>query len=365
MALVDSSRSLTEAIRAEAERLGFAACGFARADATADAGLDLERWLAAGHHGTMGWMEERADQRVSPLALWPDARSAIALGMSYAPAADPLSLAGEPSLGRISAYAQGGDYHKTVKKGLKALARFIVERAVQSEQACELKVFVDTAPVMEKPLSAAAGIGWQGKHTNLVSREHGSWLFLGIILTSLELEPDAPAPHHCGSCTRCLDICPTQAFDGAHRIDARRCISYLTIEHSGPIPNEFRQAIGNRIYGCDDCLAVCPWNRFADAAAANRAFLPRAELTAPRIGDLLALDDAAFREMFAGSPIKRIGRNRMIRNCLIAAGNSGDEELIEDVWPHLDDADPVVAEAAQWAIGQLAQAPSRAATQLL
>ena len=299
-------------------------------------------------------MEERADQRVSPRAWWPKARSAIALGMSYAPATDPMALADQPSLGRISAYAQGGDYHKAVKKGLKALARFIVERAPS-----ELKVFVDTAPVMEKPLSAAAGIGWQGKHTNLVSRE------LGVILTSLEREADAPASQHCGSCTRCLDICPTQAFDGAHRIDARRCISYLTIEHHGPIPHEFRRAIGNRIYGCDDCLAVCPWNRFADAAAANRAFLPRAELAAPRLGDLLALDDAAFREMFAGSPIKRIGRARLIRNCLIAAGNSGDDALIEDVRPHLNDDDPVVAEAAEWAIEQLAQAPSRAATQLL
>jgi epoxyqueuosine reductase len=207
---------------------------------------------------------------------------------------------------------------------------------------------------MEKPLSAAAGIGWQGKHTNLVSREHGSWLFLGIILTSLELEPDEPASRHCGSCTRCLDICPTDAFDDAHRIDARRCISYLTIEHQGPIPDEFRKAIGNRIYGCDDCLAACPWNRFATAAAANKAFLPRAELAAPRLGDLLALDDAAFRAMFAGSPIKRIGRNRMVRNCLIAAGNSGDPGLAKDVAPHLDDADPVVAEAANWAMEQLA-----------
>ena len=349
MAAVDRSQSLKEAIRAEAERLGFVACGFAPADAAGEAGLDLERWLAAGHHGTMGWMEERSEQRSSPLALWPDARSAIALGMSYAPAADPLALADQPSLGRISAYAQGGDYHKTVKKGLKALARFIVERAPS-----ELKVFVDTAPVMEKPLAEQAGLGWQGKHTNLVSREHGSWLFLGIILTSLELEPDQPASAHCGSCTRCLDICPTDAFDDAHRIDARRCISYLTIEHKGPIPNEFRRAIGNRIYGCDDCLAACPWNRFATAAAANKAFLPRAELAAPRLGDLLALDEPAFRAMFAGSPIKRIGRDRLVRNCLIAAGNSGDRGLVKDVAPHLADADPVVAEAAQWAMEQLA-----------
>ncbi|MEO5613057.1 MAG: tRNA epoxyqueuosine(34) reductase QueG [Sphingomicrobium sp.] len=349
---MNDSASLKEAIRKEAERLGFVACGFTRADGTPGAGPDLKRWLAAGHHGTMGWMEERADQRVSPTALWPEARSAIALGMSYAPADDPLALAEEQGVGRISVYAQGGDYHKTVKKGLKALARFIVDRAPS-----ELKVFVDTAPVMEKPLSAAAGIGWPGKHTNLVSREHGSWLFLGIILTSLELAPDAPESDHCGSCSRCLDVCPTQAFDGARRIDARRCISYLTIEHKGPIPTEFRKAIGNRIYGCDDCLAVCPWNRFAEAAAANRAFLPRAELAAPRLGDLLGLDDAAFRAMFAGSPIKRIGRNRMIRNCLIAAGNCADPALVEEVRPHLADPDPVVAEAADWAMKELGYAP--------
>ena len=343
-------QSLEEAIRAGAEGLGFSACGFARADAADAAGLDLRRWLEDGHHGTMGWMEARAHHRVSPLALWPEAKSAIALGLSYAPASDPLALAAHPDLARISVYAQGGDYHKTVKKALKALARFIVEQAPS-----ELKVFVDTAPVMEKPLAQAAGIGWQGKHTNLVSREHGSWLFLGVILTSLELEPDVPADHgqHCGSCRRCLDACPTQAFIGPHRIDARRCISYLTIEHDGAIPHEFREAMGNRIYGCDDCLAVCPWNRFADAAAANRAFLPRAELAAPRLADLLALGDAAFREMFAGSPIKRIGVKRMIRNCLIAAGNSGDPALAESVRPHLEDPDPVIAEAAEWALAQL------------
>ncbi len=298
----------------------------------------------------MDWLEARAHQRVSPLALWPQAKSAIALGMSYAPAVDPLALAELPDLGRISVYAQGGDYHKTVKKALKGLARWLVDRA-----GGELKVFVDTAPVMEKPLAQAAGIGWQGKHTNLVSREHGSWLFLGVILTSLELEPDRPAGHgqHCGSCSRCLDACPTQAFLGPHRIDARRCISYLTIEHDGPIAHEFRAAIGNRIYGCDDCLAVCPWNRFADAAAANRTFLPRAELAAPRLSDLLALDDEAFREMFSGSPIKRIGVKRMIRNCLIAAGNSGDRKLAASVRPHLNDSDPVISEAAEWALAQL------------
>ena len=351
MRAVHRVQSLEEAIRGEAERLRFAACRFTSADAADEAGRELRRWLELGHHGTMGWMESRADHRVSARALWPDARSAIALAMSYAPASDPLALAEHPELGRISAYAHGGDYHKTVKKALKALARFIVEQAPS-----ELKVFVDTAPVMEKPLAQAAGVGWQGKHTNLVSREHGSWLFLGVILTSLELAPDEPAEagQHCGSCRRCLDACPTQAFAGPHQIDARRCISYLTIEHDGPIPEEFRAPMGNRVYGCDDCLAVCPWNRFADAAAANRAFLPRAELVAPRLADLLALDDASFREMFAGSPIKRIGRARMIRNCLVAAGNSGDAALLPSVERHLGDADPVIAEAAGWARDHLA-----------
>jgi epoxyqueuosine reductase len=347
---VDKGQNLTEAIRAEAERLGFVACGFARAGSIDAAGADLRRWLEAGHHGAMGWMESRADQRAGPRSLWPDARSAIALGMSYAPASDPLALAGAGDRARISVYAQGGDYHKTVKKALKALARFIVDKAPS-----ELKVFVDTAPVMEKPLAEAAGIGWQGKHTNLVSRTHGSWLFLGVILTSLEFEPDQAEPdYHCGSCTACLDACPTGAIGPAHRIDARACISYLTIEHDGPIPHEYRKAIGNRIYGCDDCLAVCPWNRFAEAAAANRAFLPRAELAAPRLADLLTLDDAAFREMFAGSPIKRIGRDRFIRNCLISAGNSKDASLVPVIAANLRDPDPVVAEAARWALSRLA-----------
>ena len=315
-------------------------------------------WLGEGRHGEMAWMEERAEQRASPQGLWPDARSVIALAMSYAPAVDPLTLAGATERGRISAYAQGGDYHKTVKKGLKALGRWLHQRF-----GGELKVFVDTAPVMEKPLAAAAGIGWQGKHTNLLSREHGNWLFLGIIYTSLELQPDQPANAgmHCGSCSACIAACPTAAITGPHRIDARRCISYLTIEHHGPIPIEFREAIGNRIYGCDDCLAACPWNRFAEAASANRAFLPRAELAAPRLADLLGLDDAAFREMFSGSPIKRIGRNRFIRNCLIAAGNSGDPALAARVRPHLADPDPVVADAARWAMGRLAAEHGEAA----
>lgn len=341
---------LEQTIRDEAARLGFAACGFAAAHGHQALGEKLDKWIGEGRHGDMGWMEERAHHRRCPTALWPEARSVIAVSMSYAPAQDPLALAEHPELGRISAYAQGSDYHKVVKKALKALARFVVEAA-----GGKLKVFVDTAPVMEKPLAQAAGIGWQGKHTNLLSRDHGNWLFLGILLTECEFVPDPAAEdgQHCGSCRRCLDACPTNAFDGPHRIDARRCISYLTIEHSGAIPVEFRTAIGNRIYGCDDCLAVCPWNRFAAAAQANRAFLPRAELAAPRLADLLALDEAAFRATFAGSPIKRIGRDRMIRNCLIAAGNSSTPDLMEAVARHLDSANPIIAEAARWARDQL------------
>jgi epoxyqueuosine reductase len=294
-----------------------------------------------------GW--RLAERRGSPAALWPEVRSVISLGMSYAPAADPLALADEPEVGRISVYAQGADYHDTVKKALKALARWLV-----AEAGCQLKVFVDTAPVMEKPLAEAAGLGWQGKHTNLVSRRDGSWLFLGAVYTTLELE-DAAAPHrvHCGSCSACLDACPTNAFPAPFRLDARRCISYLTIEHKGPIPHEFRAAIGNRVYGCDDCLAVCPWNRFADAARRNQAFVPRAELVAPALADLLALDDAAFRKVFAGSPIKRIGRERMVRNAAIAAGNSGNTTLVEPLRRLAGDGDPAVAEAAQWALGKL------------
>jgi epoxyqueuosine reductase len=297
----------------------------------------------------MIWMEETAARRGSPAALWPEVRTVISLGMSYAPAADPLALGDVPERGRISVYAQGADYHDVIKKGLKALARWLV-----AEAECELKVFVDTAPVMEKPLAEAAGLGWQGKHTNLVSREDGSWLFLGAIYTTVELEPDKPHLARCGSCTRCLDACPTAAFPAPFQLDARRCISYLTIEHKGAIPDEFREAIGNRIYGCDDCLAVCPWNRFAEAARANLAFLPRAELAAPELGDLLRLDDAAFRKLFAGSPIKRIGRNRMVRNAAIAAGNSGRAELEVPLRALSGDEDPIVAEAARWALGRLA-----------
>jgi len=348
--LADLKRDVAD----EAGRLGFVACGVAPASTEPQRAARLAEWLGEGAHGTMEWMETRAEQRADPQALWPEARSVIALGMSYAPAADPLALAGARDRGRISVYAQGADYHDTVKKALKALARWLVAEAARRGLGdVGVKVFVDTAPVMEKPLGEAAGLGWQGKHTNLVSREHGSWLFLGSIYTTLDLPPDAPHAAHCGSCSACLAACPTEAFPAPGRIDARRCISYLTIEHKGPIPREFRAAMGNRIYGCDDCLAVCPWNSFAESAAANRAFLPRAELAAPRLAELLALDDAGFRKVFAGSPIKRIGRNRFVRNCLIAAGNSGDAELRYAVEPLRGDPDPVVAEAADWALARL------------
>ena len=340
--------NLKESIKAKAAELGFVACGIACADAAPAAGEELRQWIAAGHHGDMGWIEDRAEQRASPQGLWPEAKSVIALAMSYAPSTNPMALASATSRGRISVYAQGADYHKVVKKALKAMGRWLADEA-----GCQLKVFVDTAPVMEKPLSAAAGLGWQGKHTNLLSREHGNWLFLGVIYTTLELELDAPASDHCGSCTRCIVACPTGAIVAPHRIDARKCISYLTIEHAGPIPHAYRAAIGNRIYGCDDCLAVCPWNRFAEQGQANLAFAPRAELVAPALADLLMLDDASFREMFSGSPIKRIGVARMIRNCLIAAGNSGDAALTGAVERHVGSADPVVAEAAAWALERL------------
>jgi len=331
-----------------ARQAGFAAIGVARAGAAPESAARLAEWLESGAHGDMIWMEDTAARRGSPASLWPDVKSVVSLGMSYAPATDPLALADEAEHGRISVYAQGADYHDVVKRALKQVARWIV-----AEAGAEVKVFVDTAPVMEKPLAEAAGLGWQGKHTNLVSRAHGSWLFLGAIYTTLEIEPDAPHETRCGSCSACLDACPTDAFPAPFRLDARRCISYLTIEHKGAIPEEYREKIGNRIYGCDDCLAVCPWNRFAAAARANRAFLPRAELAAPALGDLLRLDDAAFRKVFAGSPIKRIGRGRMVRNAAIAAGNSGRAELIPVLRELAEDADPVVAEAAHWAIGRL------------
>jgi epoxyqueuosine reductase len=340
--------ALRTGLAAEATRLGFASFGIAAADAAPQAGERLRQWLAQGRHGDMLWMAETVDRRASPKGLWPEVRSVVMLGTSYAPALDPRRHASHPDTGVISVYALGSDYHDVIKKRLKALARWLVTAAPDSD----LKVFVDTAPVMEKPLAAAAGLGWQGKHSNVVSRTHGSWLFLGALYTTLELPADAPHADRCGSCTACQTACPTNAFPAPYQLDARRCISYLTIEHKGPVPEELRPLLGNRIYGCDDCLAVCPWNRFAQAAR-ELAFQPRAELTAPALTDLLALDDAGFRAVFAGSPIKRIGRDRLVRNCLYAAGNSGEAALLPVVTNLVEDADPVVADAARWARARL------------
>ena len=349
--------TLTQRLKAEAERLGFVACGVTRTVDDPLPGSRLAEWLGEGAHGSMQWMEARAEWRRSPAALWPQVRSVIALGMSYAPPEDPMRLADSPETARISVYAQGQDYHDVVKKALKALARWLV-----AEGGGALKVFVDTAPVMEKPLAMAAGLGWQGKHTNLVSREHGSWLLLGCVMTELALDPDPPSRDSCGSCNACQDVCPTGAFPAPYRIDARRCISYLTIEHRGPIPRELRAGIGNHVYGCDDCLAVCPWNKFAASAHANLAFAPRAELAAPQVADLLALDDAAFRQVFAGSPIKRIGRDRMVRNAAIVAGNSRSANVVAPLTVLLGDVSPVVRGAAVWALGRLgALDPARTA----
>ncbi len=313
----------------------------------------LEAWLDKGHHAGMGWMAERKAQRGSPAALWPEARSVVMLTMNYGPDSDPLETLARPEVGTISVYARHRDYHDVIKGKLKELAQKLAART-----GGDVKVFVDTAPLMEKPLAQAAGLGWQGKHTVLLSRDHGNWLFLGAILTNLALEPDPPEQEHCGSCRRCLDICPTDAFPAPHLLDSRRCISYLTIEHKGPIDRGLRPLMGNRIYGCDDCLAVCPWNKFAHEAREAK-LRARADLKAPPLVDLLTLDDAAFRAKFSGSPIKRTGRNRFIRNVLIAAGNAtgldaaGRAGLVEAVRPHLDDPDPVVRGAAVWALSRL------------
>ena len=335
-------------IRDRALSLGFDAVGFAPAELGGDARTRLATFLAEGRHGAMGWMERRSDERASPRALWPEAASVIALGLSYAPTHDPLAVLRRPDRGAISVYAQNRDYHDVVKGLLKQLAGAIVART-----RGDVKVFVDTAPVMEKPLAARAGLGWQGKHTNLVSRAHGSWLFLGEIYTTLELEPSSAHGGACGTCARCLSACPTNAFPAPYQLDATRCISYLTIEHPGPIPHELRPLMGNRIYGCDDCLAVCPWNRFARVAG-HPKFVAREELTAPSLAWLSRLDDAAFRALFAGSPVKRIGRARFVRNVLTAIGNSRDAELRDCAHALTADPDPVVAEAAQWAACRLA-----------
>ena len=337
-----------DAIRAEALRLGFHAVGFARAELGPEARERLAAFLDAGMHGDMGWMEGRTEQRAHPRALWPAAASVVCLGLSYAPEDDPLATLARRDRGTVSVYARHRDYHDLLKSRLKALARWTVARF----PGADVKVFTDTAPVMEKPLAARAGLGWQGKHTNLVSRAHGSWLFLGEVYTTLALEPDAPHPGHCGSCARCLHACPTDAFPAPYQIDARRCLSYLTIEHAGPWPEAFRAAMGNRIYGCDDCLAACPWNKWASVAR-ETAFYAREELRAPSLADLLALDDAAFRTLFRKSPVKRIGRARFLRNCLYAAGNSGDATLIASAERLLADEDAVVRDAALWALARL------------
>jgi epoxyqueuosine reductase len=338
---------LREEIRAKAVELGFDAVGFALPATGAEAEAHLSRFLELGYHGDMGWLAANAARRAHPTTLWDAARSVVAVGVNYGPASDPLAALARRDRGAISVYAQGADYHDTIKRRLRALAGWMA-----TTQRCEVKLFVDTAPVMEKPLAAAAGLGWQGKHTNLVSREFGSWLFLGEIYTSLELAPDAPESDHCGACTRCQDICPTGAFPAPYKLDARRCISYLTIEHKGHIAAEFRAAMGNRIYGCDDCLAVCPWNKFASQTR-KLQFLPRAELTAPRLADLAQLDDAAFRTVFAGSPIKRIGRDRFVRNVLIALGNSGDAGHVTQIERLLTDRSPLVRAMAVWALSKL------------
>lgn len=343
--------NLVNGLKARAASEGFVAVGIAPGHLAPAAGVRLRQWLDDGCHGEMLWMQSRVDQRANPDILWPEVQSVIMLGMSYAPAADPMALAEHPERARISVYAQGRDYHDVVKGALKRVAGWLAHEADAG-----VKVFVDTAPVMEKALAEAAGLGWQGKHSNIVSREHGSWLFLGAIYTTALLEPDPAGADRCGSCRACQDICPTDAFPAPYRVDARRCISYLTIEHKGPIERNLRPLIGNHIYGCDDCLAVCPWNKFASAAAAHKAFLPRAELVAPRLSDLLTLDDTAFRVLFSGSPIKRIGRNRFVRNVLIAAGNSGDVSLVPQVIQLLSDPDDGVRSSAIWAVARLAPA---------
>ncbi len=334
-------------IREEALALGFDICRFTSLDQAWPAAGRLAEFLAAGRQGEMAWLADTGERRAHPRAMWPDARSAIMLGMNYGPDHDPMAVLTQSGLGAISVYAQGDDYHELIKARLKTLARWL-----QARFGGELKVFVDTAPLMEKPLAEQAGLGWQGKHTNLVSREFGSWLFLGSILTVLDLAPDPPEPQSCGTCHACLDVCPTKAFPAPFQLDARRCISYLTIELKGPIPQEFREALGNRIYGCDDCLAVCPWNKFA-AVAREQKLQAREALRAPSLADLARLDDAAFRALFAKSPVKRIGRDRFLRNVLYAIGNSGDAGLAAEAERLLDDPSPLVRGAAVWAAGRL------------
>ena len=346
-----SADDLKAALAHEARALGFDCAGITRPDAIADAGRHFQDFLADGAHGDMDWLADRPERRADPRVLWPGVRSVIMLGVNYGPGENPLAILAQRSCGAISVYAQGDDYHDVIKKRLKALAGWLV-----AASGAEVKVFVDTAAVMEKPLAQAAGLGWQGKHTNLVSREFGSWLFLGAIFTAAELPCNEPEADHCGSCQACLDICPTAAFPAPYKLDARRCISYLTIENRGPIPREFRKAIGNRIYGCDDCLAVCPWNKFAQTGREAK-LAARQELRAPGLAGLARLNDAAFRALFAKSPVKRIGRDRFIRNVLIAIGNSNEPALAAEAERLLEDQSPLVRGAAVWALAQLIERP--------
>ncbi|MBO6860473.1 tRNA epoxyqueuosine(34) reductase QueG [Roseibium sp.] len=345
------TQKLLTAFEEKARTLGFDGVKIAAADSIPEAGERLRHFLDKGYEGSMGWMAETADRRSSPQALWPEVRSVIMLAMNYGPGSapheHPLAHLADKTSGGISVYARHRDYHDVIKGRLKELASFLVSRS-----GGDVKVFVDTAPVMEKPLGEAAGLGWQGKHTNLVSRDLGSWFFLGSIFTTLDLPPSGAERDHCGSCRACLDSCPTNAFPAPYQLDARRCISYLTIEHPGPIPDAFRKAIGNRIYGCDDCLTACPWNKFAEAAREAK-LIAREEMITPKLADLLSLDDAAFRQLFSGSPVKRIGRGKFLRNVLIAAGNSGEIELLGKIEALLDDADALVRGTAVWALGQL------------
>ncbi|MFO1208262.1 MAG: tRNA epoxyqueuosine(34) reductase QueG [Amaricoccus sp.] len=344
-----STSELALRLKARARDEGFAACGICRPDAAPEAAGRLAAFVAAGRHGTMRWMAERMGWRGSAAALWPEARAVAMLADVYTPEEDPRRVLARRDRGAVSVYARGKDYHEVIKPRLKRLARWLV-----AESGAEVKVFVDTAPVMEKPLAAAAGIGWQGKHTNLVSRDLGNWFFLGAIFTTLALPPDAGERDHCGSCRACLDVCPTGAFPAPYQLDARRCISYLTIEHAGPVEDGLRPLLGNRIYGCDDCLAVCPWNKFAAAARETR--YAGEALAAPRLAELAALDDAGFRERFRGTAVKRIGRDRFARNVGYAIGNSGDPGLAAAAALLSADADPVVRDAGEWAAARLAEA---------
>jgi epoxyqueuosine reductase len=347
---ISTSDRPEDLIRAEALALGFDLCRFTPIPETWAASSRLADFVAAERYGEMGWLADTAERRAHPNAMWADARSAIMLGVNYGPNSDPMAVLAERGHAAISVYAQGDDYHDLIKSRLKALARWL-----QARFGGELKVFVDTAPLLEKPLAELAGLGWQGKHTNLVSKDFGSWLFLGSILTTLDLAADPPERTTCGTCHACLDVCPTKAFPAPFQLDARRCISYLTIELKGPIPREFREALGNRIYGCDDCLAVCPWNKFAQVSREQK-LQARDALKAPTLAELSRLDDPAFRALFAKSPVKRIGRDRFLRNVLYAIGNSGDPALVADAERLLDDASPLVRGAAVWALGRLPDA---------